>query len=158
MACPRLESFTVSKDNEYYASTDGVLYDISGLYLYIYPGGKSDESYSVPDSVKTIGMYAFYDNEYLRTLTAGRSVTAIYRQAFCGLTNLSEITLPFIGTRERNADESYNYYSEQFSTAFGNGVYGVNPLNRGQIFNYTTGRYEDRYGNLKCSHYWRDTL
>lgn len=105
-ACPKLEAITVSPGNEYYSSAGGVLYDVSGLYLYVYPGGKADESFAVPNAVKTIGPAAFYDNEYLRSLFVGRNVTAIYRQSFCGLTNLAEITLPFIGTRERNADDS----------------------------------------------------
>lgn len=125
--CPELESITVSEENEYYRSIDGVLYDAGALYLYVYPGGKADESFTVPDTVQTIGSYAFYDNEHIRTLTVGRNVTAIYDEAFCGLTNLSEITLPFIGTRERLEDDSY-YYSQQFNTVFGNGIYGKNSV------------------------------
>lgn len=125
--CPELKTITVSENNEYYRSIDGVLYDIGALYLYVYPGGKTDESFTVPDTVQTIGSYAFYDNEHIRTLTVGRNVTAIYDEAFCGLTNLSEITLPFIGTRERQEDDSY-YYSQQFNTVFGIGIYGKNSV------------------------------
>lgn len=127
VGCPELKSITVSEDNEYYCSIDGVLYDVGALYLYVYPGGKTDESFTVPETVQTIGTYAFYDNEHIRTLTVGRNVTAIYEEAFCGLTNLMEITLPFIGTRERLEDDSY-YYSEQFATVFGYGHYGENCL------------------------------
>ena len=99
--CPELKSITVSEENQYYSSVDGVLYDAGEMYLYVYPGGKTDDSFTVPDTVQTIGMYAFYDNEHIRSLIVGRNVTAIYEEAFCGLTNLAEITLPFIGTRER---------------------------------------------------------
>lgn len=143
-ACPKLEAITVSPGNEYYSSTDGVLYDVSGLYLYVYPGGKSDERFAVPDTVKTIGPAAFYDNEHLCSLTVGRNVSAIYRGAFCGLTNLAEITLPFIGTRERNADNSYNYYSEIFSSVFGVGYYGKDCLSGRSENNHSYGE-----GSLK---------
>lgn len=121
--CPALEAFTVSPENEYYAAQEGVLYDVSRLYLYVYPGGKTDESFTAPASVKTIGGGAFYDNQHLRSLTVGRNVTAIYSGAFCGLTNLESVTLPFIGTRERNSDDSYSY-SGRFRDVFGDGYYG----------------------------------
>lgn len=127
VGCPELKSITVSEGNEYYCSIDGVLYDVGALYLYVYPGGKADESFTVPETVQTIGSYAFYDNEHIRTLTVGRNVTAIYNQAFCGLTNLTEITLPFIGTRE-NVGEGFPYYSSWFEEAFGDGTFGVNSL------------------------------
>ena len=127
VGCPELKSITVSEGNEYYCSIDGVLYDVGTLYLYVYPGGKADESFTVPETVQTIGSYAFYDNEHIRTLTVGRNVTAIYNQAFCGLTNLTEITLPFIGTRE-NVGEGFPYYSSWFEEAFGDGTFGVNSL------------------------------
>lgn len=123
--CPELKTITVSENNEYYRSIDGVLYDVGALYLYVYPGGKTDESFTVPDTVQTIGPYAFYDNEHIRTLTVWRNVTAIYDEAFCGLTNLAEITLPFIGTQEEM--EGY-YYDGVFSTVFGDGTYGLNSL------------------------------
>lgn len=124
--CPELKTITVSENNEYYRSIDGVLYDVGALYLYVYPGGKTDESFTVPDTVQTIGSYAFYDNEHIRTLTVGRNVTAIYDEAFCGLTSLTEITLPFIGTRESLEDDYY--YDGVFGTVFGDGTYGLNSL------------------------------
>lgn len=124
--CPELKSITVSEENQYYSSVDGVLYDAGEMYLYVYPGGKTDDSFTVPDTVQTIGMYAFYDNEHIRSLTVGRNVTAIYEEAFCGLTNLAEITLPFIGTQE---EMEYNYYYYGvFGTVFGEGRYGLNCL------------------------------
>lgn len=142
--CPALTAITVAEGNEFYATVDGVLYDKSQLTLYAYPGGKTDVSFTVPETVRTIDMYAFHDNEYLQTLTVGRNVTAIYHQAFCGLTNLGEITLPFIGSRERNADNSYNYYSEAFDSVFGTGIYGKNALNKNEYSYY----YDDVVGRI----------
>ena len=124
--CPELKSITVSEKNQYYSSVDGVLYDAGEMYLYVYPGGKTDDSFTVPDTVQTIGMYAFYDNEHIRSLTVGRNVTAIYEQAFCGLTNLAEITLPFIGTQEQM--EGHFYHDSTFANVFGDGLYGTNSI------------------------------
>lgn len=143
--CPNLEAFTVSPGNGYYAARDGVLYDVSQLYLYVYPGGKAGESFTVPASVKTVGGGAFYDNEYLRSLTVGRNVTAIYSGAFCGLTNLESVTLPFIGTRERNSDNSYSY-SGYFSDVFGDGYYGKNCIG---TRTYENGTHTYAGGSLK---------
>lgn len=128
--CPELKSITVSDENQYYSSVDGVLYDAGEMYLYVYPGGKTDDSFTVPDTVQTIGMYAFYDNEHIRSLTVGRNVTAIYEEAFCGLTNLTEITLPFIGTQEEMGDNYNNNYYRYgaFGMVFGDGTYGLNGL------------------------------
>lgn len=142
--CPELKSITVSEENQYYSSVDGVLYDAGEMYLYVYPGGKTDDSFTVPDTVQTIGMYAFYDNEHIRSLIVGRNVTAIYEEAFCGLTNLAEITLPFIGTRERLEDDSYRY-SQEFYTVFGYGQYGSTCL--GQWYDYNPDRNIE--GSLK---------
>lgn len=141
--CPELKSITVAEGNEYYSSVDGVLYDASVLYLYVYPGGKADESFTVPETVKTIGSNAFYDNEYIKTLTVGRNVTSIYEAAFCGLTNLHEITLPFIGMREHMDDGSY-YNSQEFSTVFGEGMYGENCIRY-----YRNSQGDLVYGSLK---------
>lgn len=138
MACPALESITVSEDNEFYSASDGILYDIEGLYLYVYPGGKPDASFTVPQTVKTIGQNAFYDNEHLTSLTVGSNVTAIYSGAFCGLTNLGEITLPFIGTRSDSQDD--------FGTVFGSGYYGSSPIDS-RVWNSVKQKYE--YGALK---------
>lgn len=123
IGCPELEAITVSDDNDYYSSVDGVLYDEEQLYLYVYPGGKTDEHFAVPETVKTVGMYSFYDNGHIRSLYVGGNVTSVYENAFCGLSNLAEITLPFIGTSAENT-ENYFY----FNTLFGKGYYGYNCL------------------------------
>ena len=123
MGCPELESINVSEDNEYYSSDGGVLYDAEKLYLYVYPGGKADESFTVPETVRTVGMYSFYDNEHIRSLYVGANVTSVYEYAFCGLSNLAEITLPFIGT---SAESTEDYF--YFHNIFGGGNYCNNCL------------------------------
>ncbi len=119
--CIKLKSVSVSEKNEYYLSEDDILYDRGKLYLYLYPAGKADSSFSVPSSVKSIGQYAFFDNLYLKTLYIGRNVTAIYQNAICGLKNLENVTLPFIGMKENQSDELYRHSTPAFHDVFGEG-------------------------------------
>ena len=66
--CISLKEIIVSDENPYFVSVDGVLFskDMTGLYLY--PASKEGESYSVPNSVKIIGDFAFAKNKNLKKL------------------------------------------------------------------------------------------
>lgn len=57
--CISMKSISVDDSNMSYKSEDGVLLSKDGKTLVIYPAGKTDERYSVPDSVETIGAEAF---------------------------------------------------------------------------------------------------
>lgn len=70
--CTSLKEITVDNGNQYFCSSEGVLYDIGKLYLYIYPAQKTEESFTVPDTVKTIGQYAFYGNRCLTSIVVGK--------------------------------------------------------------------------------------
>ena len=52
------------------------------------------KSVVIPDSVKTVGAYAFYGCTNLESATIPSSVTAIKAATFYGCTNLKEITIP----------------------------------------------------------------
>jgi hypothetical protein len=53
-----LEAITVRSTNKYFSSKDGVLFNIDADTLVVYPAGKYGE-YTIPDTVKNIGVYAF---------------------------------------------------------------------------------------------------
>ena len=108
---PKLETITVAEGNTSYSSADGILYDAVGYYLYCYPAGKVSNIYAVPDTVKTIGRYAFYGNRNLTELTVPDSVRTIGEEAFGGCSNLQSITLPFIGASKTT--------TKTFAYAFG---------------------------------------
>ena len=58
-----LGKITVSPDNPYFTSLDGVLYNKDMTTLICYPSGKKDLAFTVPESVKTIGEFSFiYSN------------------------------------------------------------------------------------------------
>ncbi|NLF37414.1 MAG: leucine-rich repeat protein, partial [Clostridiaceae bacterium] len=58
--CSSLEDINVSEENSTYVSIDGVLYSKDESLLISYPAGKTDSSFTVPDSVTTISEGAFW--------------------------------------------------------------------------------------------------
>ena len=116
--CVSLKSFSVAEGSNHYKAEDGILYDAVGYYLYCYPAGKEDSSFTVPASVKTIGTKAFYDNSHLTELIVPDTVQTIGQYAFGGCDGLQSITLPFIGSgRTTKQNFSYvfaDYWQERF--------------------------------------------
>lgn len=66
--CVSLKEIIVSDENPYIVSVDGVLFSKDMTELCLYPASKEGESYSVPDSVKKIGDFAFAKNKNLKKL------------------------------------------------------------------------------------------
>lgn len=111
-----LEKITVSKDNLYYCDIDGVLYTKDKTNLVQCPRTKESDIYEVaegtekiesyafylaskigkvvlPDSVKLIGDYAFYQSEICQ-IDCGARLETIGYYAFYGCENLKLIDLP----------------------------------------------------------------
>lgn len=57
--CDSLEEITVDKDNTYFTSENGVLYNKDKTKLFHYPSAKTDEVFSIPEGVITISTLAF---------------------------------------------------------------------------------------------------
>ena len=113
-ACANLASITVDKNNEYYKSIDGNLYTKDGKTLIQYAVGKSDTSFTIPNSVTSIGDSAFRDCTSLTSVTIPDSVTSIGWHAFSNCTSLTSITV-----YENNAyykDIDGNLYSKDGKT------------------------------------------
>jgi hypothetical protein len=91
--CSRLTAITVDSLNPAYSSLDGVLFNRGQDKLVTYPAGKPG-SYVVPDTVTTIGDFAFYCCSGLANVTIPNSVTTIEYAAFEGCTGLTSVTIP----------------------------------------------------------------
>ena len=91
--CSGLWSFSVASDNASYCSVDGVLFDKEMTTLICYPGLKTGD-YTVPDSVTTIGDYAFYYSRQLKNIMLSSSVTTVGANAFRLCTALKRVTMP----------------------------------------------------------------
>ncbi len=92
--CTRLKSINVGENNPNYSSVDGILFNKDKTELIKYPAGKTDESYTIPDSVTSIRYSAFDDCTSLTNVTIPNSVTSIGDSAFCRCTSLKSITIP----------------------------------------------------------------
>ncbi len=92
--CPSLESINVDSNNANYSSINGVLFNKDATALIKYPAGKQSAAYTIPDSVTSIGAYAFYGCKSLTSVTIPDSVTTIGNYAFIFCSSLSSITIP----------------------------------------------------------------
>ncbi len=93
-SCTSLTAIDVEVGNNNYTSVNGVLFNKDKTKLICYPAGKTDKSYNIPDSVTSIGRYAFQDCTSLTSVTIPDSVTSIYSSAFGGCSSLKSITIP----------------------------------------------------------------
>jgi len=91
--CTGLTSVTVEAGNLSYASADGVLFNKSQTVLIQYPSRKVGTGYTIPDSVTSIGDYAFLGCTGLTSVTIPNSVTSIGRSTFRGCTGLTRFTV-----------------------------------------------------------------
>ena len=91
--CPALTNLTVNAANSNYTSAGGVLFDQPMTTLIQYPGGLAG-SYSVSNSVLTIGSFAFYYCSRLTNVVIAGSVASIGAQAFAWCSGLTNVTIP----------------------------------------------------------------
>ena len=104
-----LENFFVEEDNAEFASLDGVLYTASYSQLLVYPGGRTDATYVIPEG-KSFGKGAFSGNQYLTYMEIPESVSMIPKDAFRGCSKLEKVKLP--STLYRIQDLSLIHISE----------------------------------------------
>ena len=92
--CSSLLSIEVSDNNKNYSSFDGVLFNKDKTELITYPAGKPNDTYEIPNSVTSIGEWAFEYCESLTDITIPNSVTNIGDFAFEYCESLTDITIP----------------------------------------------------------------
>lgn len=80
--CVNLTGISVAGENPNYCSVDGVLFNKDKTTLMVHPARKGNSQYTVPDGVKIVDEYAFYDTDTLLTITIPDSVEAIGNYAF----------------------------------------------------------------------------
>ena len=90
--CDVLDAINVDRNNSVYSSIDGVLFDKKAQHLHIYPYGKKDSDYIIPDGVTNIGN-AFQYCDSLTSITIPGSVTSIGNRAFIDCDNLISVTI-----------------------------------------------------------------
>lgn len=91
--CRKLLSITVDAANPNYSSEAGVLFDKNKTILHRYPTGKTNTSYTIPNSVKTIDIGAFEGGLFTQ-LTIPNSVETIREAAFINCLRITQIDIP----------------------------------------------------------------
>lgn len=86
--CPSLKEFVVDEDDSNYMTIDGVLYSKDGETLIKYPAGKTDKTFTIPDSVEYIDSYAF---ECASNLESIYNVPNAGEHTFANCTSLKNI-------------------------------------------------------------------
>ncbi len=88
------KQFIVDENNAYYATVDGVLYDKDLTTLIQYPIAKEDESFTILQSVDSVGACAFENAENLKQINFHDGVKEIGYYAITGLTGLTSLEIP----------------------------------------------------------------
>jgi hypothetical protein len=108
--CTSLTGITVEAVNSAYISVDGVLFDQSQTMLIQYPVAQTGTSYTIPDSVFSIGDSAFSGCSSLTRVTIPSSVTNIGDSAFAGCSSLTSVS--FQGNAPSFGTNVFDYWSQ----------------------------------------------
>jgi hypothetical protein len=93
-ACTSLTGITVDENNKYYLNdSDGVLFNKDKTELLAYPIGKTKTTYTIPDSVISVGDFVFIYCENLTSIIIPDSVTSVGYAGFAGCTSLTSVTI-----------------------------------------------------------------
>jgi hypothetical protein len=92
-SCGSLSEIRVNSANKAYAQIDGVLLNKAQTQLLQYPGGRFNQSYTLPSRITTIANYAFEGTAYLENVEIPASCTEIGAGAFQDSVSLATITV-----------------------------------------------------------------
>ena len=92
--CSGLTSISVDINNPNFSSDGGVFFNKVKTNLILYPMGKADVSYSIPNGVTYVDNRAFYNCARLTNIYIPDSVTDIGDEAFSYCRSLTDIIIP----------------------------------------------------------------
>lgn len=163
-----LENYTVSLDNKYYKSVDGILYNYDGTVLISYPERRVQSSFIVPNTVEIISECAFYGNSYIKNIIMQNNLIKIEQQAFSNCNNLIEVAIPpsveiighyIMDYSEKAIIKCYKnseaeYYAIYHGINYDNSM-GIVDKRREIYFDISCSGYPD---NSQCRVYIKDAL
>lgn len=93
LGCSKLKEIKINQDNKSYKVIDGVMYTIDGKKIVIYPTGKEDDEYIVPDTVEEICQSAFSYADNITKVKIQSSVKLVDQRASENCKNLQEVEI-----------------------------------------------------------------
>ena len=91
--CKNLKNIYVPEGNSSFCDIDGVLFSKDKEQLFSYPMGRTETSYTVPDSVKELDAYAFKGNEHLSSITLPAGIEYVLPWALSDMPSLTDIII-----------------------------------------------------------------
>ena len=92
-SCDSLTNIEVGENNSVYKDIDGNLYSKDGTHLIQYAVGKTATEFTIPDSITSIGEYAFAGCSNLMSVVIGDNVTTIGEYAFYNCYSLTSVVI-----------------------------------------------------------------
>lgn len=114
-SCTSLANITVDSNNSNYSSLNGNLYNKSKTELIKYAIGKTDTSFTIPNSVTSIGNRAFHYCKSLKSITIPNSVKSIGDDAFYSCNSLTDVY--YDGSDEEWKEIDIDYYDTALASA-----------------------------------------
>jgi len=94
-ACKNLAGISVSKNNKNLKFEAGVLYDNNKEHIYAYLTANPYEIYYMPNSVKNISPYSFWENEDLEEVYLSSYLENIPAYSFSNCRDLKYVQIPY---------------------------------------------------------------
>ncbi|OFO73857.1 cell surface protein [Prevotella sp. HMSC077E09] len=91
-SCSKLAKYIVPAENTDFEAVDGVVYSkLKKDVLYLYPAGKSGDTYNILPETKVIEALAFWSVQHLKTMTFPAGLDSIKDEAFRQLPKLEKV-------------------------------------------------------------------
>ncbi len=118
-----LNSITVSDNNKYFSSEDGILFNKDKTKIIRYPVARNQSEYLIPHNIISIGDHAFYSCNELTNIVIPDSVTSIGKSAFSICKNLTSIEIP--GTVETIGNNAFSSCDSLETVIINDGVKSI---------------------------------
>lgn len=152
-SCETLASITVDSANTAYSTDEyGVLFNKNKTELIQYPTGNNRTNYIIPDSVISIGDYAFSFCKNLTSITIPNSVISIGKWTFGHCDSLINITIP---NNVASIGEQVFYDCDNLTSVIvGNGVTSIGVWSFGNCKKLTSIKLSDNLTSIEYSAFY----